>query len=524
MKTGTTPLLRSEAVQISSEAAASTEVTGSTETPLLPVESDNLPTAIPAKGDINFHQLLSEEEVDLSVLPAPGAGPQAQTPGSETGESSSSHYQPAAMTSYDNTLLIEETALLSTSISDLLNADTNRGDTPSSVGLNEARSEQLQTGNGAAQLIGTEHYALTEDFRISVQGNQNQQLDLPIQAFDTDNGHVEVNAEGHWHYTLNNSSPEVQFLASGESLVDQFSLPTRNGDYLAINVTIHGSNDAPIISGDRGMEIQEDHGNQFQTQAVNVSGQLNIVDADRGQEYFLPQDSILTPYGAASIDSNGAWMYTLNAQSDFVQGLKDGQHITDIFYAYSQDGTRQAIRIDIEGTNDKPVLSGQNDGIIYLGLNHQAEGTISIIDRDFGESGFQAQNEIAGKYGHASIIGPGHWQYTVDSDLLPTLPEGKTLYDVVSVYTLDGTRQDLIIKIASAPVDMINMSGAALPELGTLLHDSAAVTGLDMLLGDSGSTFLNDNTAISTGEVLSIELADTTLLNLNQQASNIEIT
>src|SRR3989338_5940285 len=271
-------------------------------------------------------------------------------------------------------------------------------------------------------------------FIITRQGNLNHQFDLRAQTLDTTHGRVEVDTDGIWHYQLHNDNADIQALGAGESLQESFALQTRNGDFVAINLTIHGSNDTPTISGQSLAQLVEDHGDQFRTQSVSMSGQLSIADADTGQSQFIAQESIVTPYGSASLQSDGAWHYELHAQSDFVQGLKEGQHVFDAFHAYTVDGTRHTIRIDIEGSNDKPILSGQNDGLIELGQTTQVAGKIDIVDPDFGESAFQAHSEIVGKYGSASIDASGHWQYTVDDSRLASLPEGKKVYDVMNIF------------------------------------------------------------------------------------------
>lgn len=464
--------------------------------------------------------LLLDEEFDPSALPAPSAGPPEPPAETASVEHGSGQFAPELTETLYSSLLIDDAPLLSTAPG---NADSPAAESAELLSAQPSRDELTPWNNPEPRLLGTEHHSVTEDFIITRQGNLNHQHDLSIQAFDTRHGQVAVGADGAWHYRLHNDSPQVQALGAGESLQESFSLKTHSGDFVAINLTIHGSNDTPSINGHSLIQLLEDHGDQFQTQNVSASGILSIADADTGQSQFLVQESIITPYGNASLQSDGTWHYQLHTQSDFVQGLKEGQHVFDAFHAYSQDGTRHTIRIDIEGSNDKPILSGKNDGLIEVGQNFQTAGKIDIVDPDFGESTFQANTEIVGRYGSANIDASGHWQYTLDETAISGLPEGRNVFDVMNIYTQDGTRQDLVIKIVgnTSQPEMLLGSANAL-ELHDLLQDNSTAPALDGLLGSTAAPDWN-NPGINSGEALSIALADSTLTPISSLPNNVDV-
>lgn len=466
-----------------------------------------------------IESLVLDEDFDPSALPAPSAGPQEASANGVSIEHGSGQFAPELAEARYSNLLIDDTPLLSASPA----TDAPAVDATDLFATQTTRYEQAPWNSTEPRLLGTEHHSVTEDFIITRQGNLNHQHDLRVQAFDTTHGQVEVGADGAWHYRLHNDASEIQALGAGESLQESFSLQTHRGDYVAINLTIHGSNDMPSISGHSLVQLLEDHGDQFQTQSVSMRGQLSIADADTGQSQFLAQENIITPYGTASLQSDGAWHYELHAQSDFVQGLKEGQHVFDAFHAYTQDGTRNTIRIDIEGSNDKPILSGKNDGLIDVGQNSQTAGKIDIVDPDFGESAFQANTEIVGRYGSANIDASGHWQYTLDGDTISALPEGRNVYDVMNIYTQDGTRQDLVIKIvgSTSQPEMLLGSTNAL-ELNSLLQDNSIDPSLDSLLGNTSAQDWNSSD-INSGEALSIALADSTLTPISLLPSNVDV-
>ena len=62
-------------------------------------------------------------------------------------------------------------------------------------------------------------------------------------------GTFTMTAAGVWTYTVNNADSAVQALNVGDTLTDSFTVTTVDGTPGVVTVTIHGSNDAAIISG-----------------------------------------------------------------------------------------------------------------------------------------------------------------------------------------------------------------------------------------------------------------------------------
>src|SRR5690606_1216458 len=65
-------------------------------------------------------------------------------------------------------------------------------------------------------------------------------------------GSVTINANGGYTYTLDNTNAAVQALAVGETLTDsvQYTLSDGEGgtDTATLTITIHGTNDGPVVS------------------------------------------------------------------------------------------------------------------------------------------------------------------------------------------------------------------------------------------------------------------------------------
>ncbi|MDQ2082928.1 VCBS domain-containing protein [Xanthobacteraceae bacterium Astr-EGSB] len=83
-------------------------------------------------------------------------------------------------------------------------------------------------------------------------------------------GHFSVTAAGHWTYVLDNASSQVQALGNGETASDSFTVASVDGTTRTVTVTIHGTNDAPVLAV--GGRIGDDLGGGYS----GASGSPNI--------------------------------------------------------------------------------------------------------------------------------------------------------------------------------------------------------------------------------------------------------
>ena len=131
---------------------------------------------------------------------------------------------------------------------------------------------------------------------------------------------------------------------------------------------------------------------------LSVSGQLSITDADVGEAAFQVE-TVSGSYGALAIDAAGSWTYTVdNALAD-IQGLGEGDTLTDTVSVRSVDGTTQDITLTIVGTYDAnipPEISGDltaslSEDVSVIDGNLVASGQLSITDVDVGDAAFQVE-------------------------------------------------------------------------------------------------------------------------------------
>ena len=60
-----------------------------------------------------------------------------------------------------------------------------------------------------------------------------------------------------WTYTLDNGNADVQGLNAGGTLTDHITVLTADGTAQVVAITIHGTNDAAVITGDVTGDVTE---------------------------------------------------------------------------------------------------------------------------------------------------------------------------------------------------------------------------------------------------------------------------
>ncbi len=88
---------------------------------------------------------------------------------------------------------------------------------------------------------------------------------------------------GVWVYTLDNTNHAVQALNVGDKLTDTFTVTTVDGTPQLVTVTINGSNDAAIISGDTTGSVLE---TDAKYDTPTATGTLTAADVDNPSNSF----------------------------------------------------------------------------------------------------------------------------------------------------------------------------------------------------------------------------------------------
>jgi VCBS repeat-containing protein len=259
-----------------------------------------------------------------------------------------------------------------------------------------------------------------------------------------EHGSFTIGADGIWSYTLANASAAVQALDDDEVLIDTITIAASDGDATdtdVVVVTIHGLNDAPEIeAGGRTGSVSED--------SVTVASG-SAVASDVDVEALSFSGPTAGQYGSFAIESDGSWSYTLANGSVAVQGLDDGETLTDTITITVSDGDETdtaAVAVTIHGANDGPEIeAGGRTGSVSEDGTSVAGGTAVASDVDIESVSFSGPT--AGEHGSFTIGSDGTWSYTLanGSAAVQGLDDEETLIDTITITASDGDATDTAV-------------------------------------------------------------------------------
>ncbi|WP_455232985.1 VCBS domain-containing protein [Geopseudomonas aromaticivorans] len=149
-----------------------------------------------------------------------------------------------------------------------------------------------------------------------------------------------------------------QSLAAGQVLSDSFSYTISDSKGATatsvVNVSIVGTNDAPVVIGDSAQVVEDG-----QISAVgNVL--LNDHDIDAGDILRIAEPGVYEGlFGNLTVEANGDYRYALDNQSAAVQSLGREAQAYEEFLLQVTDGlatVSSTLGVTVQGSNDAPVL------------------------------------------------------------------------------------------------------------------------------------------------------------------------
>ncbi|WP_163263983.1 ExeM/NucH family extracellular endonuclease [Chelativorans alearense] len=158
-----------------------------------------------------------------------------------------------------------------------------------------------------------------------------------------------------------------QYLNEGETAVDSFTYTVDDGKggtaAATVAVTITGTNDVAVITGDIGGSVTEAGA---EPGIPTVTGALTAQDVDNDNLFRPASDQASAMgYGSYSIDEDGNWTYTLDNDNAAVDALGAGETLTDSFIVASSDGTEEEVTITINGADDTAPVAPRINEIHY---------------------------------------------------------------------------------------------------------------------------------------------------------------
>ena len=298
----------------------------------------------------------------------------------------------------------------------------------------------------------------------------------------------------------------------GETLTDTFTATTIDGTSQAITITIHGTDDAAVISGDITGTVLEAGGVANGTPGISTAtGDLDAGGVANPPDWTPVSAPTASGFGSYALDAAGAWVYTLNNSNATVQALNVGQTLTDTFTATtvdvtSQVVTSQVVTITINGANDAAEISGDITGSVTEagGVANGTPGS-PIATGDLNSTDLDNPNDLWEPDGTVVLRGDsgfstytvttsGVWTYTLDNSnpTVQALNVGETLTDTLTAIAIDGTAQLVTITINGAN-DAAVITGAASGSVTEAGGVANGTPGTPTATGDLNSTDIDNS-------------------------------
>ncbi|HFQ4982122.1 TPA: VCBS domain-containing protein, partial [Vibrio vulnificus] len=280
-------------------------------------------------------------------------------------------------------------------------------------------------------------------------------------------GHFQVGSSGGWSYTIDNNSPQVQNLGAGESFTDSFTIRSKDGSASqVISVTVHGTNDNPIVTS----QVQLPSSTEDHTSTITVAQLLaNSSDIDTNDAGQLSIANLVADHGSIKDNQDGTFTFTpdkdYNGQVHFTYDVKDAHgglaHTGATMILAPQDDAAQISGVDTGDVYESAYTDRSPDyqrGNISHLWNDQihTSGKLDIVDSDAGEAHFDNNApayQYFGQYGRLIMQSDGNWYYHVDvgdsavGRKIDALNSGESLTDTITIRSADGTTHDVVITI-----------------------------------------------------------------------------
>ncbi|WP_303880842.1 VCBS domain-containing protein [Desulfovibrio piger] len=188
-------------------------------------------------------------------------------------------------------------------------------------------------------------------------------------------GTLFIDAQGKYHYQLNNQLKAVQELGEGESLEDTFTIFVKDKDGAVVEktvtVNIEGTNDDPVLSLDKpvltikegtdepvtGDALATDVDGDTLTYSLRATGD-GMVSEENGEYVYK------TDYGTFYINkTTGEYRFKLDNDAEAVKNLRPTDVVEDKVTVVVTDGhgklVEKELTVHIKGTDSKPEVTDE---------------------------------------------------------------------------------------------------------------------------------------------------------------------
>jgi len=228
---------------------------------------------------------------------------------------------------------------------------------------------------------------------------------------------------GEITWTFEASDEELAYLAEGQSLLQRYVVTIDDGNggttQQLVNVTIVGTNDAPVITAAAA------NGATVEDGAVTASGAIAFADVDlrdghtvssvaAGTGYLGVFTATMTDDGSNDGTGSVAWDFAVDNAA--IQYLAVGEVLTQSYTVTVDDGNGgtvdQVVTVTITGTNDAPVVQD----VTGTAMEDGAPVTVafSADDADSDDDASSLTYTLTSSPGEGSVVNNGNGTFSFD--------------------------------------------------------------------------------------------------------------
>ena len=214
---------------------------------------------------------------------------------------------------------------------------------------------------------------------------------------------------------------------------------------------------------------------------LNTTGSLTVTDTDSGEASFTAS-TVTGSYGSLTINASGSWSYEADNSQTAIQSLGSGDTLTETLSIHSVDGTTQNIVITSTVLTMPLLFRGQPQGLLrrFNTKYHRQSHGYQLTQFYWPQSPL-------------TINTSGSWSYEADNSqsAIQSLGSGDTLTETLSIQSVDGTTQNIVITINGtndAAVISGTTTGSLNEEDASTLNATGSLTVTDTDSGEASFT------------------------------------
>ena len=199
-------------------------------------------------------------------------------------------------------------------------------------GTEQVLSVKIDGANDRAALGGDFAGSVTEDLvatatsTITVQDPDHDEAAVQAGRYISHYGELDLNSDGTWKYTLDDSKAEVKALGDNDTVEDKFFVTSADGTATeALVIAVHGHNDAPVARTESYIMLEN------KSLVVPATGTL-INDTDVEGDHLTAALANGPAHGALILAADGSFTYTpdngFSGINDFTYKANDGTTVS----------------------------------------------------------------------------------------------------------------------------------------------------------------------------------------------------